>query len=231
MPTARLSMRRIQPITGVALWSRGELAGDRAGTGHRTEHGAKCPGPSDGGGDPGWPLAADVTDESLVAQLFVNAGVRAGARFPRRAGLGGVSAGAQASRREPADFVGRVSGSSPERLRLQPVLPIVPRVRAAAVTHDAPTARGRPQVVRHLLRQTRTIVDPLYRRSSDGRDLCGCRPALPAAPTPRRHGRRRCRIGSGPMCVCSASMAQRPDCWFPTTSRAASTRPHSTTLR
>ena len=28
-----------------------------------------------------WPLAADVTDESLMARLFVNAGVRAGARF------------------------------------------------------------------------------------------------------------------------------------------------------
>jgi transposase len=38
----------------------------------------------------GWPLAADVTDESLVAQLFVNAGVRTGARFhaePDWAGL------------------------------------------------------------------------------------------------------------------------------------------------
>jgi transposase len=29
----------------------------------------------------GWPLAADVTDESLMARLFVNAGVRTGARF------------------------------------------------------------------------------------------------------------------------------------------------------
>ena len=28
-----------------------------------------------------WPLATDVTDESLMAQMFVNAGVRAGARF------------------------------------------------------------------------------------------------------------------------------------------------------
>jgi len=28
----------------------------------------------------GWPLAADDTDESLMARLFVNAGVRAGAR-------------------------------------------------------------------------------------------------------------------------------------------------------
>jgi hypothetical protein len=28
----------------------------------------------------GWPLGADVTDESLMARLFVNAGVRAGAR-------------------------------------------------------------------------------------------------------------------------------------------------------
>jgi transposase len=29
----------------------------------------------------GWPLAADVTDESLIARLFVNAGVRTGPRF------------------------------------------------------------------------------------------------------------------------------------------------------
>ena len=29
----------------------------------------------------GWPLAADVTDESLMARLFVNAGGRAGARY------------------------------------------------------------------------------------------------------------------------------------------------------
>jgi transposase len=28
-----------------------------------------------------WPLAADVADESLLARLFVNASVRAGARF------------------------------------------------------------------------------------------------------------------------------------------------------
>ena len=29
----------------------------------------------------GWPLAADVTDESLMARRFVKAGVRAGARY------------------------------------------------------------------------------------------------------------------------------------------------------
>ncbi len=29
----------------------------------------------------GWPFGADITDESLVARLFVNAGVRTGARF------------------------------------------------------------------------------------------------------------------------------------------------------
>ncbi len=29
----------------------------------------------------GWPLGADDTDEILMARLFVNAGVRAGARF------------------------------------------------------------------------------------------------------------------------------------------------------
>ena len=29
----------------------------------------------------GWPLAADITDESLMVRLFVNAGIRAGARY------------------------------------------------------------------------------------------------------------------------------------------------------
>src|SRR3954471_17864248 len=29
----------------------------------------------------GWPLAADVTDNALMGRLFVNAGVRTGARF------------------------------------------------------------------------------------------------------------------------------------------------------
>ena len=67
-------------IAGVALQCRGKHAGNRVGVGHRTEHGPGVPGPCSGGGID-WPLGADVTDESLMAQLFVNAGVRAGARF------------------------------------------------------------------------------------------------------------------------------------------------------
>ena len=54
------------------------------------------------------------------------------------------------------------------------VLPVVPRVRAAAVTHDAPTSRGRAQVVRRLLRQMRADCRSADRRSADGGDLPGC---------------------------------------------------------
>ena len=67
-------------VTGVALWCWGKHAGDRAGPGHRTKYGAGYLARATAAGI-GWPLAADVTDESLVARLFANAGVRTGARF------------------------------------------------------------------------------------------------------------------------------------------------------
>jgi transposase len=80
MPTQRLSMRRIKQLLtmhfgagastrmiarelGIAPSTVREYLGRAAAAGI------------------GWPLAADVTDESLMARLFVNAGVRAGARF------------------------------------------------------------------------------------------------------------------------------------------------------
>jgi hypothetical protein len=60
------------------------------------------------------------------------------------------------------------------RSTYQPVLPVVPRVRAAAVTHDAPTSCGRAQPVRRLLRQMRADCRSADRRSADGGDLPGC---------------------------------------------------------
>jgi len=80
MPTQRLSMRRIKQLLtmrfgagastreiarelGVAPSTVREYLGRAAAAGII------------------WPLAADVTDESLMARLFVNAGVRAGARY------------------------------------------------------------------------------------------------------------------------------------------------------
>ena len=80
MPTQRLSMRRIKQLltmhfgAGASARSIARELGISPSTvrdylGRATAAGV------------GWPLAADVTDESLMARLFVNAGVRAGARF------------------------------------------------------------------------------------------------------------------------------------------------------
>src|SRR3974390_1683815 len=80
MPTQRLSMRRIKQLLTMHFG---------AGASTRAIGGELAIAPSTvreylgraAAAGVGWPLAADVTDESLVARLFVNAGVRAGARF------------------------------------------------------------------------------------------------------------------------------------------------------
>ena len=112
MPTQRLSMRRIKQLLtmrfdagastreiarelGVAPSTVREYLGRAAAAGI------------------GLPLAADVTDESLMARLFVNAGVRSGATVSRRARLGGPGARAQAARRQPDGAVGGIPRSSP----------------------------------------------------------------------------------------------------------------------
>jgi len=80
MPTQRLSMRRIKQLlmmrfgAGASTRAIGRELGIAPSTVREYLARAAAAGIS-------WPLAADVTDESLVARLFVNAGVRAGARF------------------------------------------------------------------------------------------------------------------------------------------------------
>ena len=73
-------MRRNKAIADDGLRCLGEHPGDCARVGV-----APSPARDYLGGaaaaEIGWPLAADVTDESLMARLFVNAGVRDGARF------------------------------------------------------------------------------------------------------------------------------------------------------
>ena len=91
----------------------------------------------------GWPLAADVTDESLMARLFVNAGVRFVARYyaaPDWAAL------VRELKRPGVNLMvlweeypsGPAGG-----VCLQPVLPAFPRVRAAVVADHASAARSR----------------------------------------------------------------------------------------
>ena len=80
MPTQRLSMRRIKQMltmhfgAGASTRTIGRELGIAPSTVREYLGRATAAGI-------GWPLAADVTDESLAARLFVNAGVRAGARF------------------------------------------------------------------------------------------------------------------------------------------------------
>ena len=80
MPTQRLSMRRIKQLlmmrfgAGASTRTIGRELGIAPSTVREYLGRAAAAGI-------GWPLAADVTDESLMARLFVNAGVRAGARL------------------------------------------------------------------------------------------------------------------------------------------------------
>ena len=80
MPTQRLSMRRIKQLltmhfgAGASTRAIGRELGIAPSTVREYLGRAAAAGI-------GWPLAADITAESLVARLFVNAGVRAGARF------------------------------------------------------------------------------------------------------------------------------------------------------
>ncbi len=68
-----------QAVADDAFRRRGKHAGDRAIWASRPARCVMYLSRAAAAGI-GWPLAADVTDESLMAQLFVNAGVRAGAR-------------------------------------------------------------------------------------------------------------------------------------------------------
>ena len=80
MPTQRLSMRRIKQLLtmhfGAGASTRAISRELRIAPSTVREYLGRA-----SAAGIGWPLAADVTDESLMARLFVNAGVRAGARY------------------------------------------------------------------------------------------------------------------------------------------------------
>src|ERR1035437_5482615 len=80
MPTQRLSMRRIKQLLTMhfGAGASGRSIARELGISPSTVR--DYLGRASAAGI-GWPLAADVTEESLMARLFVNAGVRAGARF------------------------------------------------------------------------------------------------------------------------------------------------------
>ena len=80
MPTQRLSMRRIKQLLTMRFSAGASTREIARELGVAPSTVREYLGRSAAAGIV-WPLAADVTDDSLMARLFVNAGVRAGARF------------------------------------------------------------------------------------------------------------------------------------------------------
>ena len=76
MPTQRLSMRRIKQLLTMRFGARAIARELGVAPSTVREYLSRV---AASGID--WPLAADVTDESLMTRLFVNAGVRSGARY------------------------------------------------------------------------------------------------------------------------------------------------------
>src|SRR3954452_23828816 len=80
MPTQRLSMRRIKQLLTMRFGAGASTREIARELGIAPSTVREYLGRAAAAGI-GWPLAADITDESLLARLFVNAGVRIGARF------------------------------------------------------------------------------------------------------------------------------------------------------
>jgi transposase len=80
MPTQRLSMRRIKQLLTMRFGAGASTREIARELGIAPSTVREYLGRASAAGI-GWPLPADVTDESLLARLFVNAGVRLGARF------------------------------------------------------------------------------------------------------------------------------------------------------
>ena len=118
-----------------------------------------------------WPLPGELTDGSRAAAVCASRRA-AGAAPARRAGLGVAGARAEAARRQPDGAVGGVPGGPPGRLRLQPVLRPVPRVRAAAVAGAcARTMSPATRCSSTTPARRSPIVDPAHRRGARGGDL------------------------------------------------------------
>jgi transposase len=186
----------------------------------------------------GWPLAADLTDEDLVARLFVNAGVRAGARLHA----------------EPdwSALVRELKRPGVNLLMLWDEYRAV-EPQGYAYSRFCQLFREFEQRLSPTMRQQHVAGDKTFIDYSGKRvpiadpatgEVCmaeifvavlGASNLTYAEATPAfagaGSGRRRCRTGLAPTCACSASTVRRRGCWFPTISRAASTRRRSTTPR
>ena len=120
--------------------------------------------------------------------------------------------------------IGEIPRDASRRPLLQSILRFAARLRAAADAGDAPASFRQRQGVRGLFRQADRDRRSGNRRDPRGRDFRRRALARRTSPMPRRPGRRAYRTGSARMSGGSASSAARRRSWFPTFSRAASTR-------
>ena len=136
MPTQRLSMRRIKQLLTMHFGAGASTRAIGRGAGHRTEHGARVSGPGrQRRGSAGrWP-------QRSPTRAWWHGCSPTPARAPGRASMpsptGRHWCETQTTWRQSAGAVGRVSGGPSGGRRVQPVLPVVPRVRA----RPSPTMR------------------------------------------------------------------------------------------
>ena len=126
------------------------------------------------GAEPTTPIenpSAELTDAVLEQRLFARAGVKRG--FRRRVEPDWAALACELKRPGVNLMVlwEEYRDGSSGRLRLQPVLRSVPRVRAAPLAGDAPGPSGRRQGVRRLLRQEDRHRRSRHRRRARGGDL------------------------------------------------------------
>jgi transposase-like protein len=90
-----------------------------------------------------WPLPDEMTDATLEARLFSEAGTEAGPPAAGRARLGEHPSRAQAQARHPVDPLGRLHCAQSAGIPLVPLLRAVPDLGRQALRHDAPDPRRR----------------------------------------------------------------------------------------
>jgi len=226
MPTQRLSMRRIKQLlamhfgAGASTRAIGRELGIAPSTVREYLGRAAAAGIS-------WPLAADVTDESLEARLFVNAGVRAGTRLPSLTGqrwCGNSNDLASICWYSGTNIVRSIRQATPTAVSA-----------SCSVNSSSGCHRRCASSTWRATRHSWTTPASGCRSSIQQPARCA-RPrysspcsAAPTSPMRRRPGRSRYRTGSAPMSACSASIERLHVCWCRTISRAASTRRRSTT--